>query len=454
MPLSVAPISQQPQFSFWEIRIFRTIFSIAILLSTLSLFAKTEFSQTVEYVQKRYANQFTDYPILIFDKDEIHFRFAAANLFGDKNEAKRVEIIKSYVLDESGVVLTDSDAASLDIYLTKLKEGAFAVPVTRGSFRAPEYQMCAVFPALYNSNQRLEAERITGLTIPGAYQDIDFNHLKRGMTLKEMRLFSIYHELGHCLDRKYMPAASSEYELDAYSIHLSESFAEVMGLLLLEREGITNTAAKRALYRNLYSRKVGKWMADNPQYGVGNQAFQYGGITYYLVPVLKAAQKIIESGEVDFTSLSLEQINTETVKVVDAHALKSRSFAAIFQFMNRGETEARAKYHRWAEEMPDLFTETLGELISYINTSTAMLDELLDLNVQPEKDGTDELSSLDNPTLCDDLKEGRQSLLETFLQSARNELEQSRVSIEMQRERQIRLNDFFNNLSSSCAVKS
>ena len=61
--------------------------SVALLaLLTLPAFGKTEFSQLVDYVQKTYASKYQDHPILVFDLDEVEYRFAKAGVFGKGNK--------------------------------------------------------------------------------------------------------------------------------------------------------------------------------------------------------------------------------------------------------------------------------------------------------------------------------------------------------------------------------
>ena len=60
---------------------------VALLGLSLTVSGKTEFSKFVEYVQTKYADEFKDYPILIFDMDEIEYRYAKANVFGDTKES-------------------------------------------------------------------------------------------------------------------------------------------------------------------------------------------------------------------------------------------------------------------------------------------------------------------------------------------------------------------------------
>lgn len=350
---------------------------LCLIVGMSGLNAKTEFSKTVEYVQKNYADQYPHHPILIFDMDELELRYLKAGAFGKgkESELKRANVIKQYIKDKIGLTVTERNAFSLEIYTTVLKNGAYAVPMTE-NYGAETYKMCAVFPASSNSNERLETERLLGLETKGAYKGINFNNLKETLSLSELRLFSLYHELGHCMDRKFLPMARSAYEPDAHDVHEAESFAEVMGLFFLEREGITGTGKVRANYRNLYTQEMGKWFIDNRGLSFGDPLFEKGGLIYWLVPSLLAADEFV-SNERDFvTYKTIDALLNQAEYIVESNRLDSRSFQAVFQYMSRGD-EALDLYSGHAERSPELFLMAYNDLLDFINISGPMADEFI-----------------------------------------------------------------------------
>lgn len=424
------------------------MFTFLILFSQL-VSAQTSSSKLVSYIQSKYAQQSKKYPILIFDKDEVHYRFAKSNVFGDSKdlEKKRIQIVKKYVIEKSGVDLTDSEASNLETYLTALKEGAFALPLNQGGMFKNGYKICAVFPAMPNSNQRLETERLLQLQNREAFGDLDYHHLTQKMDYQTMKLFSIYHELGHCLDPKFLPSTYNSYSIDPHSVHLSESFAETLGLHFLEKEGVKGAASQRTLYRNLYSHKVGRWFVDNPQAGFGNELYLYGGIIYYLVPVLEAAQKILERGVLDN---SIESMINQSTKVVEENALDFRTFRAVYQAFENGEEAAIAEYTEKAESMPDYFGETVGRLKKMLNRSKELVSQMIDDRQLAHEHDNSLPEEIRYKDLCHELKLTNSKVIFATLEKARMELVSATFSPELQRKRQIELNSFFNNLASTC----
>lgn len=410
------------------------------LLLSINTFAKTEFSKTIEYVQKTYADLSTKYPILIFDLDEIEFRYAKAKVFGDSKELekKRQEIVKQYVREKTGLELTDNDAMTYEMYTTVLKEGAYAMPLLNdGPAFKKTYKMCAVFPATPNSNKRLETERITGLKTPGAYDDVTYEGLQKKLEYKEMQLFSLYHELGHCLDPYFMPENYNVYEVDAHSVHESESFAEVFALLILEREGVRGTGITRALLRNMYTQKMGKWFIDNPRNGFGNPMYLKGGIIYYLAPSLIAADEFVERNQA-FLKGEISSLLDKAKEIVDANSLPSRSFHGIFRLMSEDKEKILQDYREWSVNDPRFFKETYIQMLHFLDFSPYLLSEIV--GDTPNIDEGEDLESLDASEYCaiED-----QAVLENYLQQKRIDLKKAGASYETQQVLQTELNSFF-----------
>ncbi|NUM89507.1 MAG: hypothetical protein HUU37_09910, partial [Bdellovibrionales bacterium] len=302
-------------------------------------------------------------PVLIFDKDEIDWLFLQAGALGDteRHQAKRTEVIRAYVREKAGVDLTDGEAGSYEPYLYAAKDSAVALPV--GDLGRKKYKMCAVFPADPNSNQLLEIRRVLGLANRDVYGDLGFDQVTAKLSYEEAMLFSLYHEMGHCLDKTYFPQTYVDYA-DPHAQHLSESFAEAFSLLALAREGKTDLGARRALIRTLYSWEMGKYHATHPQGGFGSEFHAYGGVIYYLAPVLERAQALIE-GRREGQASSISSVAELAERIVREGALPPRLFQGIYSLMAEGENEALARYERYAADHPDLFLEVYQGLLSY-----------------------------------------------------------------------------------------
>lgn len=422
------------------------IIALAILgLAVINpVMAKTEFSKFIAYVQQKYANEFKDYPILIFDIDEVEYRYAKAKVFGDTKELekKRAQIIQQYVKEEVGIELTMNEAISYELYTTKLKEGAFALPTLKDApgFKKV-YKMCAVFPAAPNSNQRLETERITGLTTPGAYENVTYEGLKQKLTYAQMQAFSLYHELGHCMDRLFMPDNYNTYEVSPHDVHESESYAEVFALLMLEREGITGTGQTRALLRNLYTQEMGKWFIANPQYGYGNPAYLKGGIVYYLAPSLLAANEFVKRNR-DFLQGPVDELLLKAKEIVDQHALDGRSFHGVYRVMSEEPEKVIEMYRDFAFDNPSFFRTAYRDILRFLDFSPYLYEKIAgnepndDSGILFENDLAQDLCQIE-------LKED----VEAFLQEKRDLLERGGLNYSSQQKLRDSLNSSYTTYS-------
>ncbi len=423
------------------------ILATTILVSTSSALAKTEMSKLVEYVQDKYATP-NESPILIFDKDEINWRFAKAKVFGKENESARIPVIQAYVKEFTGVDLTTNHASNFDTYLSILKNSAVALPLTEGYSSNKAYKICGVFHADANSNQRLESERLLGLNIKGAYGDLEYHHLKEGLEFEEMKKFSLYHELGHCLDKRFLPEAQSAYN-DAHSIHESESFAETTGLLLLAREGIDNVAQRRITMRNIYSRKIGQYLIDTPGLSYGNPNAKYGGLIYYMQPVLSAGAALIEEDFAFVQDSSMEELLKASERIVDESSLKSRSFNAIYSYLTDGAEVALERYREYEESMPEYFTGIIATIMSYINKTDQTVEDSFD---QDREEIPFKLSLKDFTVeeFCPSFESYDREAFNELLDEFREDLKNENGTAAEQRQRQQDLMDLPESLSRIC----
>jgi len=412
------------------------------------LFAKTQMGQLVEQTQLKLTQGQTPYPILIFEKDELDWRFMKNQAFGkDKiQEAKRAEIIKAYVLEKTNVSLTDNDASNFEPYLTILKDSAVALPLNE-SFSGPA-KICGVFPADPNSNQRLEMERILGLGLEEAYGNIGYDQIKPKISYEDLALFSLYHEVGHCLDQEFMPKTFSNYD-DSHGVHQSESFAETFALLALAREGKTDLGTRRAAIRTIYSQKLGKFLATHPGNGFGNPNYVYGGIIYYLSPVLNKGQELIEQDLESIRNMSTQELLQLAKKIVVENSLHSRVFQGLYSVLAEGEESTMERYQRFSEQMPDLFAEAYPKLKYYVEKIKTDLENEIDLMAE-NTDGKGELIEIDNDQFCFAALDTNSDLFFSRIDELRVDLRATVAPVAQQRERQTTLKALAENLSHKC----
>ena len=309
--------------------------------------------------------------------------------------------------------------------------------------------MCAVFHASANSNQRLEVERILGLSTPGVYENPIFESIKPQLPYETLAKFSLYHEIGHCLDPLFLPNTYNGGE-DPHSVHESESFAEVMGLFLLTQKGYTNIARTRGLLRTIYSRKLGRFFTQNPRYGFGNPFYLAGGVIYYLEPALRGADEVIKAQRGHFNQLSLAELIEAAIKVVHENALDSRSFHAILSFLTEVDPQtALNRYREYSYNSPDLFYRAYSDLVVYSDYTDYILSKVFNPEAL-ELAGPQMLSPIDIRELCTLSLTAQSEALDERLSDYRLELQSGFGTAAEQRERALLLNGLFENELNDC----
>ncbi|MCO4794074.1 MAG: hypothetical protein KC493_10195 [Bacteriovoracaceae bacterium] len=424
------------------------LFLAFLLIQPLHAATETSMSKFVDYVQTKYANKFKEHPILILNKDELNWELGSKNLFGDDKKEERYSVIKSYIKSKSGVELTFNEIVNVDTYISILKNSAVALPLTEGWYSNKKYRICVVFHADPSSNQRLESERVLGLKTKEAYGNNDFSNLQHRLKFEEMKKFSLYHELGHCMDKTFMPDLLNSHD-DSHGVHKSEAFAETAGLFFLAREGITNVANNRAKMRTVYSRKMGKFFIDNPQNGFGNPNFKFGGMIYNLAPVLIEGDKVLSNNPNIVTNVNVDKMLSVAANIVKEKAIPFRAFMAIHMFMDKGAEAAINHYEEYERDMPDLFEGIVDHLKKYITYSSDVLDQAFTLLPDPNNP-TDNLMPLEMNIFCDAITSNDPTAFATHLESLRVDLEKSNALVENQRERQKSLIDIHEIAAKEC----
>lgn len=411
-----------------------------------------DYAKEIDKAQKRFGDV-KEYPIVIFNQDEISWKLAKANAFGDSDEAEasRIQIIKDYVESKSGFEITDSEALGLENYITVLKDSAFAMPILKGSWGERSFKMCAVFPASPNTNQRLEHERLMGLLTEEVYGELGYEEIDLRMPYEQLAMFSLYHEVSHCLDPEFMKENYNGQE-SPHNVHLSESFAEGLALLILEQMGYENMGRSRGRLRMIYSRMMGSYFARNPGLGGGNPFFVKGGAIYHLDPALRGAQEFVFYSGNKFDDFTLDELMSEMVKIVEDKALDSRTFHAIANYLAATDKEEQlTTYRERAFDSPDLFYEAYAGLMTYHDYTSYVLENLLRRVVIPESNQKSFGNSLLNDSnLCESFQSGDKLSFQEEIFSLRETLRAEKLPATSQREMADELNTVHEDLLKQC----
>jgi hypothetical protein len=413
-----------------------------------------DYSKEINKAQNRFG-KVKDYPIVIFNQDDISWQLAQSNAFGDQPAAKekRIQIIQKYVENKSGMEITQKEAESLEIYVTDLKDSAFAMPILQGDWGDRTFKMCAVFPASPNTNQRLENERMLGLLTEEVYADLNYEDINLRMSYEELGMFSLYHEISHCLDPKFLPGNYNGEE-SPYNVHLSESYAEALALLILEQMGYQNMGKTRGHMRMVYSRKMGEYFAQNSRLSMGNPFLTKGGVIYHLDPALRGAKEFAFYSGNSFEGMSLEMLVQEAVSIVNEYALDSRTFFAIASYLaSDNKEESIQVYRERAYESPELFYKAYAGLIEYDDYTSYVLRQIFDKSATTERDSRSSVKNtfLDiEPRLCELFKKKKKNSFNAILDLERRNLRESFLPAKSQREIAKELNSIHEDLLRQC----
>ncbi len=430
---------------------FNSILLSLFIFGSLKVSANVDHSFEIAKAQE-WANSFErDYPIFIFDRDELHFRFllASATSPSKEDEEKRMGIIKDFILEKLNLELDNSTLMNIETQLFVAPGSAVAIPFKESYSSDAPYQICTVFANAPNGNSRIEAERITGLNTKEVYKDKVYDQLIIKEDFEVMYLYSMYHEVSHCLDQTFMPEAyKSGYGPSAHDVHASESFAETLAYLQLSKRFSKDIAKARMFYRILYSRYMGEYFAQNPHLGFGDTLLQSGGAIYYLAPSIAEAYSWVSRRKIRPKEVSNDELYSAAETIVNESMLDSRSMSAIARSL-ADFTAVIAEYSESSIKSPDLFFETYQDLMLYYATT--------DNWIQKAFDETLEVSLNDNlapqlPTeeLCQSIREHNLDLFQNILTDYRSFLNQNTYSAESRYERYTQLNYLSKTLNRVC----
>jgi len=428
---------------------FKSAYLFLFILLNASIQASTDKIQTqmgkiLDDFQAQYANHY-DYPIIIFDRDELGWRLALGNAYQNDQQETRFQIIKDYVFENFGLDLSDNEISVYETYITYLNSSALAQPIVNDTL--DDFLSCGVFPTSPNGNQRLFNEKIVGMPLSEIYGHQDYHNLKVTLNFEENLKISIFHELGHCLDKVYMLDAF-RYSSDSSVIHEAESFAETFALLMMNKLGYQDLAFKRSIQRSIYSRKVGAYLAQNSGVNLSNEHSIYGGAIYYLSPVLDAVTTLENAG-IDFFAQNRDEIIKQSYQIVQEFRLDSRTMNGIQMVLQNGKQATFKIMGEYLKKLPEYFTIPFIRLTKYLENTDIILDEyLLKDKLKPEKG--EELLKMEISLFCDAFLHQDKKRFFTLLDHYRNNLMNLRSDDVQMYERTKYLDDIYLKVSTEC----
>ena len=342
--------------------------SIKFLLVYSMVTASLAFdtSKEIEVLNSEY-NNYKSYPILVFDKDIIN------DLLVDSRK-ENISTIQKHITSKFSIEVTEREADTILDYHTVLNSSASALPFRMRD--SSDYKFCAVFPSGAKTNHEQEVKRILGITEDlNPYPKNTVEKVMNLMSLEELKLISLYHELSHCLDKKFVPNA---YDTSSHSIHMAESFAESLAIMIVTKKfNFNGLALRRSVVRGLYTRYMGNHIINDDTLIVMHPSAKQMGAVYYLSPVLLSIDQLVSSYQFRRDSFSLDELNQLALENSENFALPSRSFAALVNFLKNGKQSSLEKYENLYRSAPDLFYLTylnLKKEISFLEDLDFLID--------------------------------------------------------------------------------
>lgn len=414
---------------------------------TQSANAASSYSKFLRGIQQKYLRNVAPYPILIMDRDELEWRFASRG--ATESEDLREMIIREYVKEKTGIWISENAATNFEPYLTVLKDMAVAMPALSDDFSG-KILMCAVFPADPNRNQRLETERLLQLQVEEAYGRLGFEQLTSTMEYEDLILTSVLHEAGHCLDQTYFRAAVTLGQSDPHTVHMSESFAETTAILLLAKEEKTDLAEKRAALRSVYTYYMQPYFSAHPENGFGMDTYTYGGLIYFLAPSIRAAGTEVKARTAEIQGMDMPEILLLAKEIVDRSAFDSRVLTAIHATYSEGREAAIARYRRYAADMPDLFADTYGKMLSFLEEMDRTKATFFDSDRPDPPASGKPLLEIPFERMCAQFQANDVPALLEEIEALRRDLRASRLGAEIERARSAALRDLWKELPAKC----
>lgn len=317
---------------------------ISTIISSISYAAPNIWDEVSSLNEKFVHSQ--SFPILIFEKNIL-----VPKLQGH-NEEEQIEILNSYIQEKTGAELSHNELDQLLPYFTIQNDSALAQPFFDS--QTGNRSFCAVLLSDNNNTLEQELKRTLGIAPnTNPYPNGTIQKLQNLYYLDELKRYSLYHELSHCLAPSYFDTLS----MNESGIHQNESFAEGLALLFLYQNGIRKQGSKRALLRTYYSKYMGQYLAteDIP---VMDEVVRKGGAIYYLAPILFAAEKYIDNDGQRIKNANTDELVQIAEHLVKANALSSRQLNAMYLYYSTDHQEILENYKSLAQEMPELMYDT------------------------------------------------------------------------------------------------
>ncbi len=346
----------------------------------------TTHSQQVENLRGRFNREAKDIGIFIIDRDWFQINHAL-NLGRTKDDTElRRRLLSEFIESRGGGrLMQESELAGVADDVLSGEGMAYVLRPKNG--QAHNDNACVVYGHRDTLGQAEQMRVFLGLH-PALHGDIARARLRQSLPLDILNRFTDYHEIGHCLDVRYLPLAGTmdDFSRDpaafARNRHKAEMFAEVFALLMLARDGapdIAKIADIRANMRLVSAAANGPLAAQMTQPGDPAQLNSY---IYMLHGGIRAAKtEILARGLPAMRAMSMDDLRELAHKITDDNALVMDGADHAVGFMMQQKFDLDV-WDRLRGQLPHLETRYRLAMTLKAEMNTA-LREMFDLSHLP-----------------------------------------------------------------------
>lgn len=343
------------------------VLMVLLFLSVGQAFAAApSLSNEIQVLNQEFGHV-KEYPILIVDKPDLNAYIKSLNLSKTvtqgQQERELTQAIMVYIYQRFNYKMAPREAADLMTYATEVVHGASAMPLFVDTVRY-KVKACLVLPTEPEADHLKEVERLIGAADqPQLYKNFDVQKSATLMTSEQIQLFSLYHELSHCLDDKFLPEMYTA-ETDPWAVHRAEAFAEINGLLLLsQRKAMNDLGYPRSLLRTTYTKYLGTFVMNSAPSPFANPVVRYAGVSYFVTIPLMKAQELITADPGKIKGMSLAEILSLSQQLIEQYGQTKFGNDALRFYLTDGAEATLSRYQALAGKNAHMFQKAYEELI-------------------------------------------------------------------------------------------
>jgi hypothetical protein len=286
------------------------------------------YSRRVETLQQRFNRAVSDADVVVIDKDWFEINFAA-KMHETSPEAQelRTRLLSNYIYERTGRRMSDRQIETIAENVLSDSGEAYIIPY-RDIVDSSATRACIVLGERADMSARDQTLAMLALHPLTHGERLGNAALINQQPLGVMNRLTDYHEIGHCMDKWYMPLANrADKGSDPFRYNLlhheSEAYADAFAILMLARDGDVNIAEIANYRANMRLAALALAGPLRTQLTGANDPTHEGGYIYAVHGAVRAAGvKAAELGAERLRAMGLDEIRELARQITDANALK------------------------------------------------------------------------------------------------------------------------------------